>query len=52
MPATWEIIGTIVILALSVIFMIWVAGRIFRIAILSYGKFPNLKELLSWVRAK
>jgi ABC-2 type transport system permease protein len=52
MPATWEIIGTIVILALSVIFMIWVAGRIFRIAILSYGEFPNLKELLSWVRAK
>ncbi len=52
MPATWEIIGTITILVLSVVFMIWVAGRIFRIAILSYGKFPSLRELLSWVKAK
>ncbi|CUS97519.1 ABC transporter permease [Candidatus Chrysopegis kryptomonas] len=52
MPAPWEIIGTILILAVSVVAMIWVAGRIFRIAILSYGKFPTFKELISWVKTK
>jgi ABC-2 type transport system permease protein len=52
MPPVWEIAGTITLLILSVIGMIWVAGRIFRIAILSYGKFPNLQELLAWIKSK
>ncbi len=52
MPALWEIIGTILVLAVSVVAMIWVAGRIFRIAILSYGKFPTFKELLAWIKTK
>lgn len=52
MPALWEILGTIFILAFSVLGMIWVAGRIFRIAILSYGKFPSFKELISWIQTK
>ncbi|MCS7229427.1 MAG: ABC transporter permease [Candidatus Kryptonium sp.] len=52
MPTSWEIIGTTLILLFSVIGMIWVAGRIFRIAILSYGKFPTFRELISWVKTK
>lgn len=52
MPAVWEIIATTFLLILSVIGMIWVAGRIFRIAILSYGKFPSLKELILWIKTK
>ncbi len=52
MPSAWEIVGTILVLALSIVGMIWVAGRIFRIAILSYGKFPSLKELIVWVKTK
>ncbi len=52
MPSLWEILGTTFILALSVLGMIWVAGRIFRIAILSYGKFPSFKELISWIQTK
>ncbi|MEN3038083.1 MAG: ABC transporter permease [Candidatus Kryptonium sp.] len=52
MPTLWEIVGTTLILLFSVIGMIWVAGRIFRIAILSYGKFPTFKELISWVKTK
>ncbi len=52
MPSSWEIAGTMLVLALSVVGMIWVAGRIFRIAILSYGKFPNLKELMAWIKTK
>jgi ABC-2 type transport system permease protein len=52
MPATWEILGTIALLLVSSIFMMWVAGKIFRIAILSYGKKPTLAELIHWVREK
>lgn len=52
MPSLWEIVGTMFILAISIVGMIWVAGRIFRIAILSYGKFPSLKELITWVKTK
>ncbi len=52
MPSSWEIVGTMSVLALSVVGMIWVAGRIFRIAILSYGKFPSLKELIEWIKTK
>lgn len=52
MPAMWEIIATMFLLFLSVIGMIWVSGRIFRVAILSYGKFPSLKEIISWVKTK
>jgi len=50
MPSMWEILATIVTLALSTVVMMWVAGKIFRIAILSYGKRPSLQELWMWVR--
>ncbi len=51
MPATWEILGTIVLLALSTVGMMWVAGKIFRTAILVYGKRPTIPELIRWLRA-
>lgn len=50
-PAWWEIAGTIVVLVVSTWFMMFVAGRIFRIAILATGKRPGVKELLRWVRS-
>jgi ABC-2 type transport system permease protein len=50
MPALWEILGTIGVLFVSSLFMMWVAGRVFRIAILSYGKRPSLSEIVKWVR--
>ncbi|MBI5463364.1 MAG: ABC transporter permease, partial [Ignavibacteriales bacterium] len=51
MPATWEILSTIGILLVSSVGMMWVAGKIFRTAILVYGKRPTLPELWRWVRA-
>ncbi len=50
MPATWEILSTIALLIVSVIGMMWVAGKVFRIAILSYGKRPSIPELIRWIR--
>ncbi len=51
MPATWEILGTIGVLMLSVWGMMWAAGKIFRTAILIYGKRPTIPELIRWLRA-
>jgi ABC-2 type transport system permease protein len=50
MPATWEILTTIGILIVSSVFMMWVAGKIFRTAILVYGKRPSIPELIRWIR--
>jgi len=50
MPETWEILTTIGLLVLSTLFCMWAAGKIFRIAILVYGKRPSLSELYQWLR--
>jgi ABC-2 type transport system permease protein len=52
MPALWEIFSTIALLIVSCLFMMWAAGKIFRVAVLSYGKRPTVIELLRWVREK
>ena len=52
MPAAWEILSTMAFLLLSSIVMMWAAGKIFRVAVLSYGKRPTLPELFRWVREK
>jgi ABC-2 type transport system permease protein len=49
-PSTAEIISTVVLLIVSTIGMMWIAGKIFRTAILSYGKKPTMAELLKWVK--
>jgi ABC-2 type transport system permease protein len=49
MPDTWEIVGTLAVLAVSALVMMWVAGKVFRIAILVYGKRPSLRQLYVWI---
>ena len=51
MPPWWEILATLGVLAVSSMFTMWVAGKIFRTAILVYGKRPTIPELIRWVRA-
>lgn len=47
---TIELIGSIVVCTLGVIGMVWLAARIYRVGILSYGKKPSFKDLWVWIR--
>ncbi len=39
-----------IIVCLTVVGMIWLTSKIFRIGILMYGKRPTLPEIIKWVR--
>ena len=48
-PSAWQVILSIVLLIAFVLFMVWLAGRIYRVGILMYGKKANFKELAKWL---
>lgn len=58
MPVRWaagslpltEVLASMVMLALGIVAVIWVASRIYRIGILMTGKRPSLRELMRWVK--
>ena len=50
-PPLWQVWLSIGIGAASVLGTLWVAAKIFRIGLLMYGKPPNFKTLIRWVRA-
>jgi ABC-2 type transport system permease protein len=50
MPPWWQIVVAYALTGAFTVFMIWMAGRIYRIGILMYGKKPTPKEILRWVR--
>jgi ABC-2 type transport system permease protein len=45
----WELVSSVVILALSCFGAMWVASRIYRIGLLMYGKKPSFRELGRWI---
>jgi ABC-2 type transport system permease protein len=47
-----EIFSTLVIMIASIYIVIVISSKIFRIAILSYGKKPSMKEVMGWIKAK
>jgi ABC-2 type transport system permease protein len=49
---TRELVIALVSVALGAAASVWVAGRIYRVGLLMYGKRPSLRELLRWVRAR
>ncbi len=51
LPSVPEIIITLLLIAASVIGMMWIAGKIFRTTILSYGKRPGLREMIALIRS-
>lgn len=50
--STFQIVGSIVWLAICVVGFVWAAGKIFRTGVLMYGKAPTLPEVLKWLRYK
>jgi ABC-2 type transport system permease protein len=52
MPPPGEIAATLLIVAMSAVAAVWVAGKIFRTTILMYGKRPSLRELVALVKIK
>ena len=47
----WEIALSIFLLLATTIFMIFLAGKIYRVGILMYGNKATLKELWKWIRS-
>jgi ABC-2 type transport system permease protein len=43
-----QLLTSIAIMAASVVFIVWVSARIYRIGILMYGKRPSLREMARW----
>jgi ABC-2 type transport system permease protein len=41
-----------VLLIATFVFTVWLAGRIYRVGILMYGKKATYKELWKWIRYK
>jgi ABC-2 type transport system permease protein len=58
MPVRWaaapvplqQVAWSVAILAGTVVGITWVAGRIYRVGILMYGKKPGIREIVRWVR--
>jgi ABC-2 type transport system permease protein len=47
---TAQIAGSLAMLAASIVVVGWLAGKIYRVGILSTGKRPSLRELGRWLR--
>jgi ABC-type Na+ efflux pump permease subunit len=50
-PPLWQVWTSIAIGILGVIACTWIAAKIFKIGLLMFGKPPNFKTLVRWVRA-
>jgi ABC-2 type transport system permease protein len=46
----WQIAASIVLMLVSIVGMAWLAGKIYRVGILMYGKKPTVPEILRWMR--
>ncbi|MGH9328380.1 MAG: ABC transporter permease [Terriglobia bacterium] len=50
-PPLWQIAVSLLVLLLTTLAVIYASARIYRTAVLMYGKRPSLVELLRWIRA-
>ena len=49
-PPWWQIALSLVVMGAAIWGVLWLAGRIYRVGILMYGKKPTFPELMRWVR--
>ncbi len=48
-PPVWEIVASVIVVALSSVFFVWLSGRIYRVGILMYGKKVSFREIFRWM---
>jgi ABC-2 type transport system permease protein len=51
-PGFLQILLSIVLSLLTIVFMAWLGAKIFRTGLLMYGKKPSIKEIIKWIRYK
>ena len=49
-PPIWQIALSMALCAATIVAMVWVCGRIYRVGILMYGKKPTLPEIIKWIK--
>ncbi|MCI0485352.1 MAG: ABC transporter permease [Blastocatellia bacterium] len=49
-PPLWQILLSMLIMVGTILGVVWVAARIYRVGILMYGKRPSIAELGRWLR--
>ena len=47
-PPLWQIATSVALLVATIVAVAWLAGRIYRVGILMYGKKPTLPEIFRW----
>ena len=50
-PPVWQVAVAVLIVLATTTFLVWAAGRIFRVGILMQGKAPTLPEVIKLIRA-
>ena len=48
----WQIVVSVVLLAVTFVLMTWIAAKIYRTGILMYGKKLTYKEIFKWLKYK
>jgi len=49
-PRPWEIALSFVLMSVTILAILWVSSRVYRVGILMYGKKPSVREILRWVK--
>lgn len=51
-PEVWETVLSLLTVSATIVGLMWVAAKVFRIGILITGKRPNVKEIIGWLRTE
>lgn len=49
-PPAWQIALSLALLAVSILIVLWLSSRLYRVGILMYGKRATVPEMLRWLR--
>jgi ABC-2 type transport system permease protein len=49
-PPAWQIVLSIVVNVATILALIWLAAKIYRVGVLMYGKRPSLPEVVRWLK--